>query len=144
MSQWMAGIAGDVFDKAGEVLPGNDCADRSSQYVIEKQSRDGKLGQRPAHCLFHYAVDAAAGEHAARFDIERSNGVAEQHDREDEPRGTLADDLLGVTSGVVRRGSQVGENDGGRAPERNEGQHHRGGDEDLYGWFGSFSGGGHA
>ena len=133
-----------VFDEAREVLAGGDGADGAGQDVVEEQGRDGELGQRAAHGLLDHAVDAAAHEHAARFDVERPHGIAEQHDREDEPGSALADDLFGVAAGVVSGGCEVGENDGGGPPEGDEGQHHRGGDEDLYGRFGTFNGCSHA
>ncbi len=128
-----------VFDEAREILACGDGADRAGQHVIEEQGRDGELGQSAAHGLFDYAVNAAAHEHAARFDIERAHGITEQHDRENEPGSALADDFFGVAAGVVSGGCEVGENDGGGAPEGDEGQHHRGGDEDFYGRFGAFN-----
>src|SRR5580704_1821304 len=128
-----------VLDKACEVLTGGDGADGAGEHVVEKQGGDGKLGEASTHGFFDHAVDSAADEHAARFDIERPHAVAEQHHRENEPGSALTDDLFGVAAGVVSGRCEVGEDDGGCPPERDEGQHHRSGDEDLYGRFGTFN-----
>src|SRR5450631_1373737 len=133
-----------VLDKPRQVLPRRNRADGTRQDVVEQQGRDRELGQGPAHGLFDDAVDAAPHEHAAGLDVESPNGVAEQHDREYEPGSALADDLLGVAAGVVGRRGQIRQNNRGRAPERDEGQHHRRGNEDLYCRFCTLRGGSHA
>src|SRR5580693_5059109 len=106
-----------VFDEAGQILASGNGADGAGQHVVEQQGRDGELGQASAHGFLDHAVDAAADEHAARFDIERPHAVAEQHHAENEPGSALADDFLGVASGVVSGGCQVGKDDGGGSPE---------------------------
>ena len=134
----------NILDKPREVLPGRNRADRAGQDVVEQQGRDRELGQGSPHGFFDDAIDAAAHEHAAGFNVKRPHGVAEQHDRENEPRCALADDFLGVAAGVIGGGCQVGQNDRRGAPERDEGQHHRSGDEDLYCRFCTFRRGSHA
>ena len=133
-----------VLDEACQVLPGGNGADGAGQHIVEKQRRDRKLGQRSAHGFFDHAVNAAADEHAAGFDIERPHRIAEQHDAENEPGSAFADDFLGVAAGVISGRCQVRQDDGGGPPEGNEGQHHRGGDEDFYGGLGTFNGRSHA
>ena len=128
---WWTYLA-DIFDEARQILPGRNGADGAGEHVVEQQRGHRKLGQRAAHGFLDYAVHAAAHEHAAGLDIESAHAVAEQHHRQNEPGGALADDLLGVTAGVISRRSKVGKDNGGRPPERDEGQHHRGGDEHLY------------
>ena len=133
-----------VLDEARQILARGDGADGASQNVVEEQGGDRELGESSAHGLFDDAVNTAAHEHAAGLDVQRPHGVAEQHDRKDEPGRALADDILGVAAGVISGRGQVGQNDGGSAPERNEGQHHRSGDEDLYYRFCAFRSCGHA
>ena len=77
------------------ILPGGDGADRPGEDVIEHQRADGEFCQPPADGLLDDAVDAAAGEHRAAFDIDGADGVTEEHDAEDEPRRGLADGLFG-------------------------------------------------
>ena len=132
VSERMAHVPSHVLNKARQVLACDHRADRTSQNVIEEQRRNRELGESPSHGLFDDAVNAAAHEHAARLDVQSTDGIAEQHDREDEPGCALADHLLSIAARVIGGGGQVRQNDGGGAPERNEGQHHRGGDEDLY------------
>ena len=50
------------------------------QDVVEHQGRDGELGEEAAHRLLDDAVDAAADEQRAAFDVDRAHGVAEEHD----------------------------------------------------------------
>src|SRR5580700_109534 len=128
-------VEAHVFDEAGEVLAGGDGADGAGEHVVEEQGRDGKLGQGAAHGFLDDAVDAAADEHAAGFDIKRPHAIAEQHDRENEPGSAPADYVLCIAASVVSGGCEVGKDDGGSPPEGDEGQHHRGGDEDFYGGF---------
>ena len=103
----MAKIAGNIFYKTGQVLSGGNRADGAGQNVVKEQRGDRELGQRAAHGLLDHPVDAATHEHAAGLDVQSPNRVAEQHYRQDEPRSTLADDFLSITSGIVRRGRQV-------------------------------------
>ena len=122
----------DLLDEASEILPGRDRADGAGEHVVEEKGGDGKLGETAAHGRLDYAVNTTADEHGAGFDIKRSDGGAEQHHRKNEPGSALAYDLLRIAGDVVGGRCQVGEDDGGGAPEGDEGQHHRGGDEDLY------------
>lgn len=62
----------------------------------------------------------AAHKHAAGLDIDGADGVTEQHDRENEPGGTLADNFFGVAPGIVGGGSEIGKDNGGGAPEGDE------------------------
>ena len=129
----VAEVAAQFFDESGEVLASGDGADRPCQHVIEQQRRDRELGQRGAHGLFHHAVHAAAHEHAAALDVHGAHRVAEQHDRQNEPRRALANHVLGIAAHVVGGGGQVGEHDRRCPPEGDEGQHHRGGNKHRYG-----------
>src|ERR1035438_4400509 len=54
-----------------------------------------------------------------------------QHHRQHKPGSAFADDLFRIPAHVVRRRVQIGQNDGSSSPERDKGQHHRSGDEDL-------------
>ena len=78
----------------GKVLSRGHTADWPGEDVVEHQRGDRELGQGAAQRFLHHAVDAAAHEHAAAFHVDRADGIAEQHDREDEPRGGLADEVL--------------------------------------------------
>ena len=78
--QWAMHVYAHVFNKACEILPGGNRADGSGQDIVEEQRRDGKLGQRSTHGLLDHAINAAAHEHAAGFDIKRPHRIAEQHD----------------------------------------------------------------
>ena len=130
----MAEVVESVGQEAREVLSGGDRADRAGQDVVEQQRRDRELGQRAAHRLLDHAVHAAAHEHGAGLDVEGAHRVAEEHDRQHEPGRALADDLFGVAAHVVGRRRQIAQHDGRSPPEGDEGQHHRGGDEDLDDW----------
>src|ERR1051325_3627979 len=143
MRQGMPTVLGYVFNKACEILTRNNRTDWARENVIKKKSRYRELSQRATHRLFDDAVNAAASEHAAGLDIKSPHRIAEQHDRQNEPGSALADDLLSVAAGVIRGGCQVRQDDGSSPPERDKGQHHRGGDEDLYCRF-SLNGGSHA
>ena len=80
--------------------PGRHAADRPGQHVVEQQRRDRQLRQRAAHRLLDDAVDAAAHEHRRALDVERPDGVGEEHHAEDEPGRGLADGLLGDAADV--------------------------------------------
>ena len=124
-----------VFDESSQILASGYGADRTSQHIIEQKRGDGKFRQSSAHRFLDDAVHSAANEHAAGFDIERPNGITEEHDSEDEPGCALADDFFGVSASVIRGGCEIRENDRGRTPEGDESQHHRGGDKDFYSRF---------
>jgi hypothetical protein len=101
--EWVTRVASYVFNKSCEILARDNGADGAGEHVVEQQSGDRELGEGSAHGLFDHAVNTAADEHAAGLDVQSPHGVTEQHDREDEPGGALANDFLGVTSGVVGR-----------------------------------------
>ena len=119
--------------QADQVLPGRDPADRAGQDVVEQQGRHRESGRDRPHRLLHDPVDPAPGEHRAALDVDAPHGVAEQHDRQDEPRGGLADLGLDDPADVIRGARQVAEDHGRRPPVRHEGQHHRGDDQDPAG-----------
>src|ERR1035437_1060174 len=123
----------DLVDEAAEVEARADGADGAGEHVIEHQGGNGELGKHGAHGLVDHLVDAAAHEHGAALDVDGAHRIGKQHDPEDEPGGGLADGGLGDAAGVVGAGSKIAQHDGGGTPERNEGQHDRGRDDDLYG-----------
>ena len=99
---------GEQFaNETADVLAGSNAADRAGQNVIKHQRGHAEFCQRAAERLFHRAVDAAAHEHAAAFDVYRAHGIRKQHDRQDEPGSGLADVAFGFTAGVVRGRSEV-------------------------------------
>ena len=120
-----------VVDQAGDVLARRHAADRASQDVIEQQRRDRQLRHRRPHRFLDDAIDAAADEHRGALDVHGAHRVREEHDAEDEPGRRLADRLLRDAADVVRGGSEIGQDDRGRAPERDEGQENGGGENDL-------------
>ena len=139
------GVGGDhdLVEQADDVLAGGHAGDRAGEDVIEHQGGDAELGERAAERLFDDFVDAAAHEHRAAFDVDGAHREREKHDADDEPGCGLADSLLSDAAGVEGGGGEVIEYDGGRAPEGDEGQHHRRGDDDantieplLTGWRG--------
>ncbi len=121
----------DFEDQADDVLPAGDGADRPGQDVVEHEGGHGELGHELAQRFADDAVDAAADEQGAALDVDRADGVAEEHDAEDEPRGGRADGLLDDAADVVGRAGQVAEDDGGGAPVADEGEHHAADDDDL-------------
>ena len=137
--QRMMQVLADIFDKTRQILARRDRADRAGENVVKQQRRDGEFRQRAPHGFLDHAIHAAPHEHGARFDVKRPHSIAEQHDGENEPGGALANHFLGIAAGVIGRGGQIGKNDRGGAPEGDERQHHRGGDEHLdRGPFGDF------
>src|ERR1039457_3989846 len=126
-------VLAEVIDEAAEVEARADGTDGAGEHVIEHRSGHGELGERPAHSLVDHAVDAAAHEHGAALDVDGAHGVGEQHDRQDEPGSGFADGGFGDAADVEGAGGKVAEHDSGGAPEGNEGQHDRGGDDDLHG-----------
>ena len=123
----------EVVDQADDVLTGRDGADRSGQDVVEEQRRDRQPGEAAAHRLLDDAVDAAAHEHGAAFDVDAAHRVAEEHHGQDEPGGRLADLRLDDAADVIGRAGQVAEDDGRRSPERDEREHHARDDQHLAG-----------
>ena len=127
-------VGEQLVEKAGQILPRGNAADRPGQNVVEHQRRDGKFRQRPAQRFLDHAVHAAAHEHAAAFDVHRAHAVGEQHDAENEPGRRLPDEALGFATRVVGRGGQVVQDNRGRAPKGDERQHGRRGHDDA--WYG--------
>ena len=121
----------DFVEQADDVLAGGHAGDRAGENVVEHQRGDAELGQRAAEGFFDDFVDAAAHEHRAAFDVDGAHRKREEHDSDNEPGGGFADGLLGDAAGIKGRRSQIVENDGGRAPVGDEGQHHRRGDDDA-------------
>ncbi len=122
-----------LIEQAREILARGNAADGAGEDVVEHQGGNGKFRERAAHGFLHDAIDAAANEHAAAFDVDLGDGVGKQHGGENEPRGGLADELLGFTAGVIGGGGEIVQDDRGRAPVGNEGEHGRGGHKDLGG-----------
>ena len=142
----LVGHIHQLVDQTGDVLAGRHARDRPGKNVIEHQRRHAELGESASQGLLHHAVNAAAREHRAALDVHRAHREAEQHDAEDEPGRSRSHRLLGDAAGVEGRGTQVIENDSRRAPEGDEGEHHRGGDDQphavIWGSYGR-SGRGH-
>ena len=113
-------------DQSREVLARGHTADGPGQHVIEHERRNGEFRERASERFLHHAVNAAAHEHAAAFDVKDAHAIAEDHDREDEPGSGLAYISFGFTTRVIRGRRQVIEHDCGRAPKRNERKHRRG------------------
>ena len=91
--------------QAGNVLAGRNTGDGAGEDVVEHQRGDAQLGESPAEGFFDHAVDAAAGEHGAAFDVHSAYGEAEEHDAEDEPGGSGANGLLGDASCIKGGGT---------------------------------------
>ena len=121
-------------DQADQVLARRHAADGAGQDVVEHQRRHRDFRQRRAHRFFDDAIDAAAGEHRARFDVDGAHRVREQHDGENEIRRRSAARLLDDAADVVGGRGEVAQHDRGRSPERDEGEH-PGGDYDCFGLF---------
>jgi hypothetical protein len=66
--------------------------------------------------------------------IDGADRVREEHHGEDEIRGRAAAGLLDDSTNVVGGRSEIAENDSGRSPERNEGEH-PGGNNYSFGLF---------
>src|ERR1035438_4244599 len=115
-----------VVDETRDVLSGGNARDRPGQDVIEHQRGNAELGERASERFFDDAVDAAAHEHGAAFDVDGAHGEGEQHHPQDEPGRALSNGLFGNASGVEGGRAQIVENDGGGSPIRDKGEHHRG------------------
>ena len=86
--------------QAGDVLTGRHARDWSREDVVEHQRRNAYFCEGGAQGFFHHAVNAAAREHRAAFDVHGTHGKAEQHDAENEPGRSRANSLLGDAAGV--------------------------------------------
>src|ERR1035437_6068092 len=124
-------VLADLVDEAAKVEARADGADGAGEHVVEHQGGNGELGQRPAHSLVDHLIDAATHEHGAALDVDGAHRIGKQHDSEDEQGGGLADGGFGDAAGVVGAGGKIAQHDGGGPPERNEGQHDGGRDDDL-------------
>src|SRR5882724_7166672 len=124
-------VQAELVEKAAEILARGDTADRTGEDVIEHQGGDGKFGEAASEGLLDSAVNAAADEHATAFDVYRADGVRKNHDGENEPGSSLADEALCFAAGVIGGRSEVIENDRRGLPERNEGEKGGCGDYDA-------------
>ena len=118
-------------DQAGEVLTGGHTADWAGKNVIEHQGGDAELRECAAQSAFHGAIDAAAHEHAAAFDVHRAHGIRKNHDGQNEPRCGFADVAFGFAAGVIGGGSEVIQNDSCGTPEGNKSKEGCGGNNDT-------------
>jgi len=132
----MSEIGDCLCNEADDILPCRNTRNRPRQDVVEHQGGDRKFGESPAHGLFDDAIDSAARKHPARFDIDGPYGIRKEHHTEDEPRGRTSDRMLGDAAGVESRRTEIVEDDGGSAPEGNEGEHYRCDDDYLRRSFG--------
>ena len=124
-------ILEELVEEAAEILAGGDAADRACKDVIEHQSGNAEFGEPAAEGLFYGAIDTAANEHTAAFDVHRADGVRKNHDGENEPRGRFADVTFGFAAGIVGGGGKVVQNDSSCLPEGNEGEQRSGCDYDA-------------
>ena len=109
--------------------PGRNGADRPGEDVVEHQGRDGELGEEAAHRLLDHAVDAAADEERAAFDVDHAHAAAEDHHGQDEPRRRRADGPLDDPADVIGRARQVAQDDRRRPPVGDEREHHAADDD---------------
>src|SRR4029079_14450149 len=91
----------ELVEQADDVLAGRDSADGAGQHVVEHERGNGELRERPAHRLLDHAVDAAAHEHRARFDVDAAYRIREEHHGGDVPGCSLADCVLDDAADVV-------------------------------------------
>ena len=63
----------ELVHQSGNVLPRGNAGDRPGQDVVEHQRRDADLGEGAAHRFLDDAIDAAADEHRAAFDVDRAH-----------------------------------------------------------------------
>ena len=135
MCHLQAGIDRPATSKARPMMycPADIAADRAGQDVVEHQRGDGELGQKPAHRLLDHAVDAAADEQRAAFDVDRADGVAEEHHGQDEPGGGRPDGPFDDAADVVGGAGQVAQHDRRRPPVGDEREHHAADDDHLDG-----------
>src|SRR6266699_926890 len=124
-------IAEELVHQTRKILSGGNAADRTGKHIVEHQRRHAEFRQRAAQRLLDGAVDAAANEHAAAFDVHRPHGIRKQHDSQNEPGGSLADVAFRFAARVVRRGGQVIQHDGGGAPEGEEAEEGGSRDQDA-------------
>ena len=94
-------VSEELIEHTYEILPGRNAADRAGEDVIKHQRRNGKFGEGASQRFFHHAIHTAAHEHAAALDIHGSHRIRKQHDAENEPGSSLADELLGLAARVI-------------------------------------------
>src|SRR6266481_3263566 len=90
----------EIVHHPDDVMTCRNPRDRSSQHIVEHQSRDAELREGTPQCLLYDAVDAASGKHRTALDIHRSNRVGEDDDPENKPRS-------GFTHRLFRKSSSV-------------------------------------
>ena len=114
---------GRFVDQMPQILAGADAADRAGENIVKQQRGNGKPCHKRTHGVPDHDIHAAPHEHAAAFHIHGPDGEAEEHDSQDEPRGTPPDRLLGNAADVVYARTEIVEHDGRSAPEGYEGEH---------------------
>ena len=124
-------ILKEFVEKAAEVLASRNAADGAGEDVVKHQRGDAEFGKGAAERLFDGAIDAAADEHAAAFDVHRANGIREKHDGKNEPGSGFADVAFGFAAGVVGGRGQVVQDDGGGFPKGNKGEEGSGSNNDA-------------
>ena len=117
--------------EAHDVLARGDAADWPCEDVIEHQGGDGEFREESAHRFLDDAIDSAADEEGGAFDVDGADGIAEDHDGEDEPGRRRADGSFDDAADVVCRAGEIAEDDGGGLPVGDEGEHHAADDDDL-------------
>src|SRR5262249_15877402 len=117
-------------DQTHDVLPGRYTASRAGYHLIEHQCGHRKLGQETAHRLLDDLVHAAPHEERTAFDIYGSDGIAEEHHRQDEPRRGWSDRVFNDAADVVNRAREVAQDHRRRAPERDESEGDAANDDD--------------
>ena len=111
-----------LIEEATEVLAGGDAADGAGEDVVEDEGGNGQAGHEGSHRVTDNNVDAAPDEHAAAFHIDGADREAEQHDGEDKPGCAGTDGLFRDTTGIEGRRGKIAEDNGGTAPEGDEGE----------------------
>ena len=122
-------VAEQFVNQTGKIETRRYAADRTCQDVVEHERRHRHLGERRSHGFLDDAIHAAADKHAAALDVDRSDRVGQHHDRQDEPWSRFPNEVLRDGARVERGRTHVIEHDGGGAPERDEREHRRRGDQ---------------
>src|SRR5215468_10272224 len=63
----------EFVEETAEILARRDAADGTGEDVVEHQSGNAEFSQTTAEGLFNGAINAAADEHAAAFDVHRTD-----------------------------------------------------------------------
>lgn len=96
-------IVGNLLNEPGQILACRYGADWAGKNVVEQERGNRQLSKGVPHSLSHDPVHASSHEHAAGLDVNRANGITEQHDSENEPGRALANYLFRISPRVVRR-----------------------------------------